>query len=430
MKTPSLPPLLAALFTSTLLLAGCGGGGDGGPSAVRTQPEIQPTTALGPSSQYADVVAGCSLDVQKKFVRAYLDEVYFWYNEIVDVDPNAFTNIDDYFDALRVRTPDINGFPKDRFSAIITPPRRAALLQSVPARQVDFTTVLSSHTNLVPQTKAVTSAGGRTVGYIEFIDHDVGAQDDLIQSFQQLQAAGVQDLVLDLRRNSGGFLYIAQSTASMITGPGGPGIPAGNGKIFEKLNYNDKRPTETATSTLFFTDEVTFAEAQFPVRTKLPQLNLPRVFILASPRTCSASESIINSLRGIGVKVILVGTTEVNQVGVIGTCGKPYGFTERDNCGSALFPIEFKGTNAVGFGDYTGGFRYQCEVAPDTSVLPGSSTDPLLNAALTFVDTGACPAGTATGVQASAVPKLAQAQVVEPTRPSWAGRLLRPAPQR
>ena len=75
----------------------------------------------------------------------------------------------------------------------------------------------------------------------------------------------------------------------------------------------------------------------------LPTLNLPRVFVLTGPDTCSASESIINSLRGIGVEVVQIGST---------TCGKPYGFYPQDNCGTTYFSIEFRGVNAMNFGDY------------------------------------------------------------------------------
>ena len=61
--------------------------------------------------------------------------------------------------------------------------------------------------------------------------------------------------------------------------------------------------------------------------------------MLTGDNTCSASESIINSLRGIGVEVIQIGLT---------TCGKPYGFYPQDNCGTTYFSIEFKGVNAQG----------------------------------------------------------------------------------
>ena len=63
-------------------------------------------------------------------------------------------------------------------------------------------------------------------------------------------------------------------------------------------------------------------------RQPLPTLDLSRVYVLTSAGTCSASEAIINGLRGVGVQVIQIGGT---------TCGKPYGFYPPDNCGTTYF---------------------------------------------------------------------------------------------
>jgi hypothetical protein len=407
MKKPFLFRTLAALAASALLLAGCGGGGGGG----GTSPSLTGSALLEGG------VAGCSLDTQKKFIRTYMDEVYFWYREIPEVDPAKFSTVEDYFHALLVTTPDANGVPKDRFSAVLpTSQARDVLQQSAAPQQADASSLLAANrTNAVPKVNVFTTTGGRVTGYIQFNDHIVGAQDDLITAFRLMQAGGVQDLVLDLRFNSGGFLYIAQSAASMVTGPGN------EGRVFEQLQYNDKRPQETASSALFFRSTVEFSDginAQFPVGTPLPQLNLPRVFVLTSEDTCSASESIINSLRGVDVQVIRIGTT---------TCGKPYGFRQKNNCGLAYFPIEFKGTNAKGFGDYTTGFSPICEVSDTRRTVPaGDPGDPLLDAAKFYIDHGACPAGTGTGVQSAATPIVTLQQS---SRPAGAGRLLLPQQQ-
>lgn len=397
MKKLFLSRTLAALAASALLLAACGGGGGGGGA---------PSPRFGSSAQFEGGVAGCTVDTQKKFVRAYMDEVYLWYREIPEVDAAGFSKVEDYFHALLVRTPDVNGLPKDRFSAVLPASQASALLQSSAAAQVDPTTLLANHTSAVPQVNTFT-VGGRTVGYIQFDDHVVGAQDDLITAFKQVK--GAQDLVLDLRRNSGGFLYIALAAASMVTGP------ASQDKVFEQLQFNDKRQAATDQNALLFKSTVQFPDgpaAQYPVGTPLPQLSLPRLFVLTTGATCSASESIVNSLRGIDVQVILIGTT---------TCGKPYGFTRKDNCALAYFPIEFKGTNAKGYGDYTAGFPAVCAV--QNAGTPGQADDTLLNAAKTYIGTGACPTGTATGAQAAARPIVS---VEQPNRPAWAGRMLLP----
>jgi hypothetical protein len=129
----------------------------------------------------------------------------------------------------------------------------------------------------------------------------------------------------------------------------------------------------------------------------LPTLNLPRVFVLTGPNTCSASESIMNSLDGVDVEVIQIGST---------TCGKPYGFYALDNCGTTYFTIQFKGENDKGFGDYTDGFSATnqtgtagtvvpgCSVADDFTHALGDPTENRLATALTYRDGQACPAPT------------------------------------
>jgi hypothetical protein len=130
----------------------------------------------------------------------------------------------------------------------------------------------------------------------------------------------------------------------------------------------------------------------------LPTLNLSRVYVLTGGTTCSASESIINGLRGVGVEVIQIGST---------TCGKPYGFYPRDNCGTTYFSIQFKGVNAAGFGDYSDGFSPSntagiageqvpgCSVADDlTAALGDAANEDLLQTALNRRIGQACPAPT------------------------------------
>ena len=190
----------------------------------------------------------------------------------------------------------------------------------------------------------------------------------------------MEDLVLDLRFNSGGFLYVAQAVASMVVGPEKEGL------VFEQLRFNNKREVETRASVFQFSTTVKTQEANYPRGYPLPQLSLPRVYVLSSSLTCSASESIVNGLRGVDVQVVLVGET---------TCGKPYGFQRKDNCAYAFFPIEFQGFNAKNFGEYTAGFAPTCSVVDDPDIALGTPEETLLKAALSHADTGSCPPGTA-----------------------------------
>ena len=130
----------------------------------------------------------------------------------------------------------------------------------------------------------------------------------------------------------------------------------------------------------------------------LPSVNLSRVFILTGDGTCSASEALINGLRGIDVEVRLIGDA---------TCGKPFGFYPQDNCGTTYFSIQFQGINAKGFGDYADGFVptktpvnphevLGCSVADDFSHALGQRQEARLAAALAYIETGSCPVVAAT----------------------------------
>ncbi|HTT11034.1 MAG TPA: S41 family peptidase [Burkholderiaceae bacterium] len=237
---------------------------------------------------------------------------------------------------------------------------------------------------------------GTTVGYMLFKDHIATAEQELVAAVTQLKAQGITDLVLDIRYNGGGYLDIASELAYMIAGP-----TATAGKTFELTVYNNKYPVDDPFTGMPITPLDFHSTAQgFSVTqgTALPALNLSRVFVLTGPDTCSASESIMNSLRGIGVNVYQFGST---------TCGKPYGFFPADNCGTTYFSIQFKGVNQAGFGDYPDGFSPAntqgtagvsvpgCSVADDMAHALGDPNEAQLASALAYLASpGACPAPT------------------------------------
>jgi carboxyl-terminal processing protease len=255
--------------------------------------------------------------------------------------------------------------------------------------------------NPVPSVGTIATASG-PVGYVLFNDQLATSEAALVQAFTQLQQAGVTDLTLDIRYNGGGFLDIASEVAYMIAGP----TPTA-GKTFELVQFNSKHPaTDPVTGRAIAPTPFHSTTQGFSVTAgqALPTLNLARVFVLTGPDTCSASEAIINSLNGVGVQVIQIGST---------TCGKPYGFYPQDNCGTTYFSIEFRDVNAANFGDYTDGFSPPNAPVPTNAVLPGCSVaddfshalgDPAegrLAAALGYIgNNGFCPAA-ATGLAKS-----------------------------
>jgi carboxyl-terminal processing protease len=254
-------------------------------------------------------------------------------------------------------------------------------------------TMVSANVTETPVQNVETVRGGSgTVGYMLFNDHIATAEQGLVNAFSQLASANVDDLVLDIRYNGGGYLDIASEVGYMIAGPSATG-----GRTFERTVFNDKNTTRDPVTGQSLTPIPFHSTAQgFSVTAgqALPTLRLPRVAVLTGSNTCSASESIINSLRGVGIQVIEIGST---------TCGKPYGFYPQDNCGTTYFSIQFQGVNDQGFGDYPDGFSPAnatgaigvqvpgCAVADDLGHALGDSNEGRLAAALGYLAGQGCP---------------------------------------
>lgn len=247
------------------------------------------------------------------------------------------------------------------------------------------------------------------VGYLLFNDHIATSEAALIAAINQLQAGAVTDLVLDVRYNGGGFLDIASELAFMIAGPGRTA-----GLTFERLVFNDKHTVRDPVTGQLLAPvpfhQTTQGIGPLPAGQSLPNLQLARVFVITGRATCSASESIMNSLRGVNVQVIQIGST---------TCGKPYGFYPWDNCGTTYFSIQFSGVNAAGFGDYPDGFSPANTLSTPGVLVPGCSIaddftralgDPLegrLAQALNYRQNGSCsvgPSGFAPGTLGAQLP--------------------------
>lgn len=275
----------------------------------------------------------------------------------------------------------------------------------------------------VQQVRIVTSPAGATVGYMLFNDHLRTAEKMLIGAFDWFNnvPGGIEDLIIDMRYNSGGYLYIASQLAYMIAGEA-----ATAGQVFERLIFNDKHPetnpvTGAPLRPIPFYNETEAAPSGLP----LPTLDLRRVILLTGPNTCSAGESLINGLRGIDIEVIQIGEP---------TCGKPYGFYPADNCGTTYFTIQFTGVNAKGFGDYVDGFAPVagateeganvpgCRAADDFNHPLGDPAEGRLATALSYRDSSVCPVSVSAGQPAGV--GAAAAHILEPRdgtvhKPPW-----------
>ncbi|MEM9233810.1 MAG: S41 family peptidase, partial [Pseudomonadota bacterium] len=244
----------------------------------------------------------------------------------------------------------------------------------------------------VNQVRTIDTATGR-VGYILFNTFSpFSSEAEIIDAIRSLDTQGVTDLVIDLRYNGGGLLAVSSQLGYMVAGP-----TRTSGRTFELLQFNadagNINPVtgQTNDPIPFYSTALGFSATN---GTPLPDLGLTRVFILSTGGTCSASEALINGLRGIGIEVILIGDR---------TCGKPFGFYPTDNCGTTYYTIQFQGVNDVGFGDYAEGFSPAnanapfavdlpgCQVSDDLSNPLGDPGEALLAAALQYRDNQTCP---------------------------------------
>ena len=253
----------------------------------------------------------------------------------------------------------------------------AASERSVTLTSVEVTETPVYKTDIIEQ-------GEQKIGYLVLNTFGVAtAEQQLIDAITVLKDAAIDELILDLRYNGGGYLDISAELGTMI---------AGNralGSIYKEMIFNDKLTSNNQSR--FFPSIVYGFSAT--IGATLPKLNLSKIYILSTGNTASASEALINGLRGIDVEVILIGEP---------TTGKPYGFYPTDNCGTTYFTIQFKGANAKGFGDYADGFIPSetdnsedqvrgCQVADDLSKVMGDESENMLATALHHIQNSSCP---------------------------------------
>ena len=237
-------------------------------------------------------------------------------------------------------------------------------------------------TTPVQYTSVIDTPTGK-VGYIYFDDHIAKSEPLLIDAFNTIKAQGATELVLDLRYNGGGLLYISSQVAYMVAGP-----ETTKNKTFDRLTYNDKRTKDNVAIPFYDFTSGNAGTGGLP----LPSLDLKKVTILATNGTASASEAIINGLRGADVDVILIGDT---------TRGKPYGFVPQPNCGFVYYSIQFQGQNNKGFGDFADGFAPTCVVKDDFTHPLGDVAEGQLAAALQYRTSKICPAAVAGSISGS-----------------------------
>jgi carboxyl-terminal processing protease len=214
----------------------------------------------------------------------------------------------------------------------------------------------------VPPSRVFTLGDGRRVGYLAMKDMIAQALPPLEAELRRLRSEGVDELVLDLRYNGGGLVSTGARLASHLVGSGAAG------RTYATLRHRDDRSGR---------------DQRFDFEAPAVQLGMSRVVVLAGRRTCSASEQVVNGLRGIGIETLLVGEA---------SCGKPVGSQPVSSCERSWSVVNFESVNQRGEGRYWDGFSPDCAVAESYNGAQDARGDALLDAALLRLETGLCPA--------------------------------------
>lgn len=142
------------------------------------------------------------------------------------------------------------------------------------------------------QTVRTFTYGGKKVGYLHFTNFTLTANKDLEDTFRQFKADGIDELVLDLRYNGGGYSLTAQCLASMIA----PKANLDAGNIFNQEIYNANFDAELSRfgNTLKFKDEDGVEQT---IRAGEVNPGLSRLWVITTGSSASASESLICGLK-------------------------------------------------------------------------------------------------------------------------------------
>ncbi|MFN8275472.1 MAG: S41 family peptidase [Flavobacteriaceae bacterium] len=225
---------------------------------------------------------------------------------------------------------------------------------------------------------SVIESGAHRIGYLMYNGFYPNYESTLNQAFAQLKSAGITELVLDLRYNSGGSIATATRLASMITGQF-------NGQVFAKEQWNAKVESyynSHGWSNQFYNRFTTTLDNSEIIQSS----RLNKIWILTSKATASASELVINGLKPY-IQVNQIGDWTVGKnVGSITLYDSP-NFSKtgiNSHHRYAMQPLVLKIVNKDGFGDYINGLEPDIQYKENLGQMGilGQADEPLLQKAI------------------------------------------------
>lgn len=162
----------------------------------------------------------------------------------------------------------------------------------------------------------VFDCGGKKVGYLYFAEFSIDCGDRLIEVAKKFKQEGVKELILDLRYNRGGYVYIEELLAALL----GPMESVKAGELYQTTMYNDSPYGKDLEeyygkdfSNVYFKvkHEWALKDRSYSYDVSDANIGLDKIYALVTGNSASASES------------ILVGLFPFMDIDVIGT--KTYG---------------------------------------------------------------------------------------------------------
>jgi carboxyl-terminal processing protease len=207
---------------------------------------------------------------------------------------------------------------------------------------------------------SIYTEGASKAGYIVFNSFlgDTGKViTQLTNVFSEFVAAGVTDVIVDLRYNGGGYVSVSEALANFLI------KPSSDGSIMMTQQYNDNYSD---------LNEVTMFK-------KRGALSVTNIFFVVTDNTASASELLINNLKPyMNVKV----------VGPEATYGKPVGFFPIPVGDWYIFPVSFRSTNGQNQGNYFDGIGVDQLVSDGLDKDWGDRKEAALASVLSYIGTG------------------------------------------
>ena len=185
-------------------------------------------------------------------------------------------------------------------------------------------TAVDMYENPVHTVRILEREDGRKVGYLHYASFTLDSCQDLVDAFKRFTDEGIDELVLDLRYNGGGYVIAESVLASMLA----PVSAVEAGSVLSQMVYNATLSKEIKDGTTCFQTTFTFRVdgALQVVTTAGSNPDLPRLYVLTSGSSASASEALICELKPY-MDVIVIGarTTGKYCAGVLVDAKEWYG---------------------------------------------------------------------------------------------------------